>query len=284
MKLTIENAVRAVRLAKYIRNGKGPLGVDLSLTNRCNFNCFFCGSRGQEPCDMDSDTIDALLHDLHKMGTKEITLSGNGEQMLHPNFWDVVDEDFKVKAVTNGSKLDEITEERFKALHKLAISLNTVDFREHCRIHGHENGNQFSVIRIEIARLLTYPNARKKLQINYVQCKYNKDEDTSYYEKKWGLKFCKRPVNLGNNPPHDILPCYAGYYGGFIESNGDYRICVHSPVVGNIIETPFAQLYQAQRLRLAGLAKGYEYCDACHTCPDVLMYSKDFNRIGRFIG
>jgi MoaA/NifB/PqqE/SkfB family radical SAM enzyme len=281
MKLTIENIFRGIRLARYIKSGRGPLGIDLSLTNRCNFNCFFCSSRGQEPCDMDSDTIDALLYDLKKMGTKEITLSGNGEQMLHPNFWDVVDSDFKVKVVTNGSMLDSVTKERFAKLHKLTISLNAFDVISYMTIHGTQLDVKFVTDHID--RLLTYPNARKKLQINYVQCEYNKDEDTSYYEKKWGVKFCKRPVNLGNNPCHELMPCYAGYYGGFIESNGDYRLCVHSPVVGNIIETRFEQIYRGQTLRLAGLMKGYEYCDACRSCPDALMYSKDFNRVYRFI-
>jgi len=163
MKLNLENAIRAAKLIKIIKKGEGPLGMDISLTNRCNFNCFFCVSRDEKPCDMDSDVLDNLLYDLFAMGTSEITLSGNGEQMLHKNFWDVVNSQFKVKIVTNGSVLHKICEERFRKIHKLTISLNSVVAMNHIKIHQIDSLHTLPNIIAQIEKLLKFPDARHKM-------------------------------------------------------------------------------------------------------------------------
>jgi MoaA/NifB/PqqE/SkfB family radical SAM enzyme len=286
MKLSIENIVRAVRLAKYIKTGRGPLGIDLSLTNRCNFNCFFCGNRGQESCDMDTDMLDCLLSGLKDMGTKEITLSGNGEPTLYETFWPVVNrcylDGMKVKLVTNGSNLGQIDKRRYLMLHKLTVSLNSIDPDVHKLIHCYGGQSRLYSILRNISRLLAID--AKRIQINYVECSYNAIEDTSAIEKKWGLKFVKRIVNDGHcNLRKSALPCYAGYYGGFIESNGNYRICVYSYPVGNLRDKPLSQLYRENIDTIKKLTKGYMHSYGCMSCPDVEMYSKDFHLVGRYL-
>lgn len=82
-----------------------------------------------------------------------------------------------------------------------------------------------------------------------------------------------------------LRPCYAGFYGGFVDSNGDYRICCHcEKPIGNVRKKSFREIWQstaAQRLRYSAMLMpltGSPVCDRCYTCTEVHLYSAAFHR------
>ncbi|HYF00121.1 MAG TPA: radical SAM protein [Planctomycetota bacterium] len=107
-----------------------PLQVSLELTQRCNIRCTHCYNfdRGEARPSADPeltfDEIRALLDDLRAAGTLFVALTG-GEAMMHPRFWDILDEtaarNFAVYLLSNGTLLTE------SACDRLASSPNLWD-------------------------------------------------------------------------------------------------------------------------------------------------------------
>ncbi|MBU2547377.1 MAG: radical SAM protein [Proteobacteria bacterium] len=82
-----------------------------------------------------------------------------------------------------------------------------------------------------------------------------------------------------------LPPCYAGFYGGFIESNGDYKMCCHCDrAVGNLNESSFLDLWRSRAVRRARFnaalmdRTGRPVCGYCYDCPEAEGYSALFHR------
>lgn len=73
-----------------------PMIVVWSLTNRCNLDCDYCGLPGLDTPELNRDQIFQYLQEIHKAGTKVLSLTG-GEPMVHKNF-----DEFLVKAKSLG--------------------------------------------------------------------------------------------------------------------------------------------------------------------------------------
>ena len=273
------------------------------------------------------------------MKIPEILFSGDGEPFLHKRFLEIVDacRGCKVKIVTNGSKLEQVSASIFAKIHKLTISLNSIDSKTHQLIHGYGGTGKLTDMLENIKRLLTLPRAKQKLQVNYVVTKENLEELESVFRlsHKWNVFFAARPISIvfdelqpkgltthqmrsvqekirqiSQEPslsPNAIaslkysrhyfrtgeayklrnylLPCYAGFYSAYLESNGDYLICVHcKEPMGNINQQHLAELWRSsqfqERLCAASLMheNNTKTCSACVHCPDVETYSALFHR------
>lgn len=108
------NADNSVALAeRLIRNG-----LRILLTNRCNYNCFFCHNEGLDPTKDGGDDIDpALIVRFVNDGVRDITLSG-GEPLLNFKSLEAilgsleseldraVQEELEITIVTNGRLLN----------------------------------------------------------------------------------------------------------------------------------------------------------------------------------
>jgi MoaA/NifB/PqqE/SkfB family radical SAM enzyme len=345
----LENTKRAMRLIRIInfnpRCSLGPLSIEVSLTTACNFKCYFCNAHShlREKCSqarsLPDEVIDCLLEDAHLLKIQEILFSGDGEPFLHKRFLEILDacRGCKVKIVTNGSKLEQVSASIFANIHKLTISLNSMDSETHQLIHGYSGDSKLPHILENIERLLSLPRATQKLQINYVVTKENLKELESVFQlsHKWNVFFAARPVSIGfdelqpreltthqmrsaqekirqiSQEPslspnaiaslkysrhyfrtgeaykarNHLLPCYAGFYSAYLESNGDYLICVHcKEPMGNINRQRLAKLWRSnqfqERLYAASLMheNNTKTCSACVHCPDVETYSMHFHR------
>lgn len=99
----------------------GPFWVIVVITRRCNLRCVGCRFHspllnGQEPSDrgdtkdMPLDLFESLCHELEGMGTKSMTITGEGEPLLHPSLPEMISlakgAGFHVTLVTNGTLLD----------------------------------------------------------------------------------------------------------------------------------------------------------------------------------
>ncbi|MBU4376676.1 MAG: radical SAM protein [Candidatus Omnitrophica bacterium] len=204
----LENVNRALRLIRVINfnSGRllGPLSVEISLTSACNFNCYFCSShsllRGDRPPSesLSDSTIFELLEDIRLLKIPEIRFSGDGEPFIHNRFPEIIDmcKGRKIKIVTNGSRLNLVTTDLFSKIHKLTISLNSIDNETHRLIHGYKGPTQLPFIIENIERLLRPPQARRKLQINCAVGIYNLGELESLFQlsNRWNVFFAVHPV------------------------------------------------------------------------------------------
>ena len=344
-----ENINRALRLIRIInfnpRQLLGPLSIEISLSSICNFNCYFCsshsllnGDKGR-PQSLSDLTIFELLKDIRILKIKEICFSGNGEPFLYDRFQEIIDmcKGRRVKIVTNGSRLNLVSADLFSKIHKLTISLNSIDDETHRIIHGYKGPTQLPYIIENIERLLNLPKAQQKIQINCAIGMYNLEELESLFRlsDQWNVFFAVRPVSavfpdleskilttaqmmdardrikkmlreiaLSPNataslkyalfcfqsdkpcvPRKRLLPCYAGFYGSYLTSGGDYKICVHcKQAMGNINVKCFADLWKEKQTQETVYAASLMHqtnlrtCSECVSCPDVRMYSCVFHR------
>jgi radical SAM protein with 4Fe4S-binding SPASM domain len=111
-----------------------PLNVSLELTLRCNIRCTHCYNfdrdqpRAGTGAELSMDEIRPLLDDLRRSGTLFLSLTG-GEAMVHPRFWDILDEaaarGFAVTVLSNGTLLTEPVCDRLAACPSLwGVSLS----------------------------------------------------------------------------------------------------------------------------------------------------------------
>lgn len=79
-----------------------------------------------------------------------------------------------------------------------------------------------------------------------------------------------------------LLPCYAGFYGAYLASNGDYQICCHcKSAMGNINLKRFAMLWKDRQVQetIYGVSlMRQNNCPECFYCPDAQMYSHVFHQ------
>lgn len=82
-----------------------------------------------------------------------------------------------------------------------------------------------------------------------------------------------------------LLPCYSGFYWGFITSDGLYRMCCHCDAAfGNIKEENFMTVWQRSATQshiyhAAVMNKhGEPFCEKCFGCVDAHAYSALFHR------
>ena len=105
-----------------------PLNATLEITLRCNLRCVHCYNFDREaprvsPApELTFPEICRLLDDLRPLGTLFLSLTG-GEAMVHPRFWDILDEaaarSFAVALLSNGTLLTESACDRLAAYPNL---------------------------------------------------------------------------------------------------------------------------------------------------------------------
>jgi GTP 3',8-cyclase len=114
----------------------------VSLTQRCNFNCFFCHREGENhpQGEMASQEIEAIVEVASGLGIKKVKLTG-GEPMLRGDLAEIVarirphlDE---VSITTNGSLLSgRACELKEAGLDRVNVSLHTMDADAFKKITG----------------------------------------------------------------------------------------------------------------------------------------------------
>jgi hypothetical protein len=105
--------------------------VQIEITTQCNYSCFYCAGRDMPQKQMSWELFTTVLSRISPH-TRVVSLQGEGEPMLHPRFWDMVE---AVSAaartpftITNGSAL--IDPDRVeKAFRTIGISIDTLDAR-----------------------------------------------------------------------------------------------------------------------------------------------------------
>ena len=109
------------------------ISLRISITNRCNVNCFYCHHDGILPqkYEMTPDEIHRIAQVARNMGVQKIRLSG-GEPLIREDIVEIVSKissiGFKdVSITTNGTFLDKYADSLVEAgLNRVNVSLDTL--------------------------------------------------------------------------------------------------------------------------------------------------------------
>lgn len=88
--------------------------IQIEPTTRCNFNCSFCYGRTLESKEMDFKVFKAIIDTYQNL--EHLELQGEGEPLLHPNFFEMVkyakERKICVSTITNGSLFSQINTDK----------------------------------------------------------------------------------------------------------------------------------------------------------------------------
>lgn len=101
--------------------------VQIEITTKCNLACFYCAGRLMPQRDMTIEMLSGILDTLDR--PRSIQLQGEGEPLLHPQFWSMVAlvkaRGHKVGTLTNGTVPIDI-----QKLDWLSVSVDTLDVEQ----------------------------------------------------------------------------------------------------------------------------------------------------------
>jgi MoaA/NifB/PqqE/SkfB family radical SAM enzyme len=116
--------------------------MQIEPTTRCNYTCGFCAGRHMEQQDLDFSTFKVLLDSVDNL--KHIELQGEGEPLLHAQFFEMIDyarsrfPSLAISFITNGSLFtaENITKILSANIHTILISIESADEAEFQLIRG----------------------------------------------------------------------------------------------------------------------------------------------------
>ncbi|NYT18697.1 MAG: radical SAM protein, partial [Methanosarcinales archaeon] len=124
------------------RFGRTVKSLRISLTNRCNLDCIYCHSEGDEGStnEMTVEMISDIVTTAAKFGVNKVKFSG-GEPLVRKDFEDILrslPELKDVSVTTNGVLLKERAHSLKEAgLDRVNVSLDTLDPEKYAFItHG----------------------------------------------------------------------------------------------------------------------------------------------------
>ena len=165
----------------------GPWRVLVSVTDHCNYSCIMCREHSPyapeeyqnqgkdlpssekkfyELASMDFDLYCSLIDDLHKLGTRLITISGKGEPFTHKDIFPMIEyakkKNFRVAVTSNGSMLnnDRCLQLIDIGLDELYLSINAGTETTYNKITGAKQSNYFGQIKENIKILARKRNEK----------------------------------------------------------------------------------------------------------------------------
>lgn len=312
------------KLAALINKGASepdhtyPISVELSLTNRCNFNCVWCSDkdlRMRRKGDLDLEVVSKLLLDLKSNGTKGIVLEGGGEPTLHKNFEDVIslayDLGFGVGLITNGSKT--LKNHIADKLEWIRVSVDASNREEHKSLKGN---NLFEEV---MSNIKVYCSSKATVGIGYVVTsrnissldslilrlsnfgvcyiqfrpvidhpKLDTNIDLSYLKRYETSKFSVIIDGMYQNilEGNDGLPCTAYSLTTVITADGGVYLCGRLNIypwfkpIGNINKESFRDIWFGEkRAEQSKMVSDPQFCKRyCPRCR-LTKFNQLFNRL-----
>ena len=284
-----------------------PSQISMDITEICNLACTHCPhptfakSDHYEGRHLDPNLNDKMVEEvrLHGQGkTQYIRYAANGEPLVHPNGYDMIETAVKhsgvfVTLTTNGKIMNEKRTQRLldAGVHLIDISIDAFSPETYAKIRV--NGN-LSVTQTNVLRLIQWvreSKARTKVVVSFVEQPSNEHEidDFERYWKDQGADFviirrlhsCSGAVvELADmrrkvQTKQERRPCLYPWERMLVNARGDLAFCpsdwVHGSYVADyrkttILETWQGEFYQA--LRKAHLTNDYSKHSFCGACPD----------------
>ena len=124
------------------RYGRQVKSIRISLTNKCNLQCFYCHNEGQMAAkqEMTADEIEILIKVASKLDIKSVKFTG-GEPLLRKDIVDIIKRANRymqdISITTNGTLLASIAKElKAAGLNRINVSMDTVDRKKYEEITG----------------------------------------------------------------------------------------------------------------------------------------------------
>ncbi|MEO7940617.1 MAG: radical SAM protein [Burkholderiaceae bacterium] len=113
-----------------------PGYAQIEVTTICNFDCYYCAGREMAQRHMDMAVFKRILDGFMPFTGMPVSLQGEGEPTLHPEFWDMAQavraHGLRTYTITNGTRVDAA--QFAQALHSVGVSVDTLDAEEARRI------------------------------------------------------------------------------------------------------------------------------------------------------
>jgi MoaA/NifB/PqqE/SkfB family radical SAM enzyme len=279
----------------------------MDITEVCNLECIHCphpdfkqsehyAARYLDP-DLNSKMVDEVSR--HGQGlTQYIRYASNGEPLVHPRAYDMIDEAVRgsgvyVTLTTNGTIMDETRTTRLldAGVHMIDISIDAFRPETYARIR--RNG-KLAVTSANVLRLLRWvreSRAATKIVVSFVEQPDNAHEAADF-EKFWTDQGADavvirrrhsasgaiveiadlRRASIATTPRRACL--YPWERVG-ITAGGDLAFCpsdwVHGSRVADYRTTTIRETWQGEfytRLRHAHVTNDYTHHAFCGQCPD----------------
>lgn len=297
-----------------------PVSVELSFTNRCNFNCIWCSDkdlRARQKDDMNSGTMKALAKDLIKHGTKGVVIEGGGEPTIISNFAQCINvfksEGLGLGLITNGSQ--QLSVELINQFDWIRVSLDASCTEEMQKLKRH---NGFEEI---ISNIILYAEQKPIVGIGYVATNQNISQieslvirmreskvdyiqfrpvidhpelltayDFEYLKKYQTHKFSiitdgmKENIIKGNNG----IGCSCHSLSTVITADGSVFLCGRLNIypwikpIGNINEQSFCEIWSGkERTKQSNMVLDKDFCSK--NCPEcrITKFNIEFNRLNK---
>ena len=159
----------------------GPKILELSISSICDNSCLGCWCHSplikRKPIKekfLSLEKIKEIITELKELGLEEVQVSGAGEPLLHPNFWEILDflkkKGLKTHLVTNFISIKEEELKKFfeDRTDSITISLWSSTPESYEVLHPNRTGEDFIEISRKVRLLI---EERENKNLNYPKVK-----------------------------------------------------------------------------------------------------------------
>lgn len=190
------NAAERATIVRGIRDNavhSGPYHVEISPTDACNYECFFCNSAFVDRSKrLPWDVLRKALLDLIGSGLKSIRLSGGGEPLIYPQVEEILDLCLEHRIAvsnltTNAFRLTPKIVDKLLKLDttEIIVSFNDIDPKLYAATNG-TTERAFNVVLDNVRHLVAERKrrglARPKIIQQFMIWKANHDRIVEAYE------------------------------------------------------------------------------------------------------
>ncbi|MFA5903087.1 MAG: radical SAM/SPASM domain-containing protein [Desulfobacula sp.] len=284
-----------------------PSQIIVDATEVCNLSCIHCPhSEFKRSGNYGARYLDVKLH--HKMvdevreygqgNTQYIRYTSNGEPLIHPYIYDMLDYAVKrsnvfVTLTTNGTIMNQKRIESLleSGLHMVDISIDAFLPETYAKIR---RGGNLKITRANVLKLIEIRKqigATTKIVVSFIEQSQNKNEAKEFenYWEKQGVDFVviRRlhsaaggvaviAKDMKINQQSEIRkPCLYPWERILLSPKGELAFCpqdwVHGSVLADYHTTTIRQVwlgYSYQQLRSAHLTNDFKLFPFCAQCPD----------------
>jgi MoaA/NifB/PqqE/SkfB family radical SAM enzyme len=284
-----------------------PSQILMDITEVCNLACTHCPhpafakSEHYAGRHLDPALNEKMVEEVRQYGqgkTQYIRYAANGEPLVHPNGYDMIETAVKhsgvyVTLTTNGKIMNEKRTQRLleAGVHLIDVSIDAFSPETYAKIRVK---GDLEVTRGNVLRLLQWvreSNADTKVVVSFVEQPSNRHEvlDFENYWKQQGADFviirrlhsCSGAITgLAEMRRKDLQqlkrrPCLYPWERIAVNARGDLAFCpsdwVHGSYVADYRQATIRETWQGKfykALRAAHLSDDYGQHRFCGACPD----------------
>lgn len=260
-----------------------PVSVELSLTNRCNFDCVWCSDsalRERLGGEFTLKELEAIFQDLKNGGTVGVVIEGGGEPTIHPDFVGVVRAahavGLSIGLITNGSvalpaeliplfewirvSLDASTPEQHERGKKVKLFEKVMRNIKHIGQHKGQTtlGIGYVVTRDNVDNLENLLLRLRLYSVDYIQFRpvIDTPDLSSHvnlaYLKKYDIPSFKVDIQAmyaNKETGNGGKPCFAHSLSSVITADGGVYLCGRLNIydwvqpIGNLHQQSFGEIW-----------------------------------------